>query len=143
MRMNAHVGNVSIKIDTDRIDRNIREAQKVLNLAVRSDTEPFVPFLNGQLRRSANFPEGVYGGELEYNTPYSHYLYEGRVYGPNIPIRDSDGNITGWFSPPKKYPTGKQIRYHEPGTGDHWFDKSKEKNLQKWVKLVKETAGKG
>lgn len=145
MEINTHIGEVSIKIDTKRIDRNLMEAQKVLNLAVRTDCEPLVPLLNGQLRRSANFPEGVYGGVLEYNTPYAHYLYKGKVYGPNIPIKDSDGNITGWFSPPgqAKHPTGKNIQYHEPGTGSEWFEKSKEKNLQKWVKLVKETAGKG
>ena len=74
MRIRQHVGNVDIKFDTNRIDRNMKECQKVLNLAVRTDCEPLVPHLNGQLRRSAIFPEGVYGGELEYNTPHAHYL---------------------------------------------------------------------
>lgn len=145
MRIKQHIGNVDIQLNTDRIDRNIMDAQKLLNLAVRTDCEPLVPLLNGQLRRSANFPEGVYGGVLEYNTPYAHYLYQGQVYGPNIPIKDSDGNITGWFSSPgqAKHPTGKKLRYHEPGTGPEWFSCAKEKNLQKWVKLVKETVGKG
>ena len=59
MRLNTTVGNVNIKIDTKRLDRNVKEAQKLLNLAVRTDCEPLVPLLNGQLRRSANFPEGV------------------------------------------------------------------------------------
>lgn len=145
MRIRQRIGNVDIQLDTKRLDRNMMNAQKVLNLAVRTDCEPLVPFLNGQLRRSANFPEGVYGGVLEYNTPYAHYLYEGQVYGPNIPIKDSEGNITGWFSPPgqAKHPTGKKIQYHEPGTADHWFEKAKEQNKDKWLRLVREEAGKG
>ena len=143
MRIRQHVGNVDIKIDTKRIDKNLKEAQKLLNLAVKIDSEPLVPHLNGGLRGSVNFPEGIYGGVLEYNTPYAHYLYEGIVYGPNIPIRDSEGNITGWYSPPKKHPMGRKLEYHEPGTTDHWFEKSKEKNLKKWIRLVKDEAGKG
>ena len=149
MRIKQHVGNVDIHIDTKRIDRNLKEAQKELNLAVRKDTTPFVPKREGSgggtLRRSANFPEGVYGGVLEYNTPYAHLLYVGQVYGPNIPIKDSEGNVTGWFSPPgqAKHPTGKKIQYHEPGTSDHWFEKAKERHGDKWLRLVREEARKG
>lgn len=145
MRLNMQIGNVGIKFDTKRIDRNLKEAQKILNMAVKIDSEPLVPHLNGGLRGSVNFPEGIYGGVLEYNTPYAHYLYEGIVYGPNIPRYDDEGHIVGWYSPKdkKKHPTGKKLTYHEPGTTDHWFAKSKEKNLQKWIRLVKDEAGKG
>ena len=144
MRINNTVGNVSIKIDTSRIDKNIREAQKLLNLAVVGDCDPLIPFQQGALRNSVNYPQGIYGGEIEYNTPYAHAVYEGFVFTPNIPIKDSAGNITGWFSPPgkKKQKTDRKMQFHTPGTGDHWFEKSKERNLQSWVRLVKRTAGK-
>ncbi len=142
MRINRHVGSVDIKIDTKRIDKNLAECQKLLNMQVVADCAPLIPFQQGALRNSVNYPNGVYGGEIEWNTPYAHYLYQGEVYGPNIPIKDSDGNITGWYSPPNKRPTGRPLHYHTEGTGDHWFEKSKEKNLQSWVKLVKETVGK-
>lgn len=143
MKLNTHIGNVDIHIDTKRIDGNLREAQKELNIAVRKDTTPFVPKGgSGNLRRSANFPDGVYGGVLEYNTDYAHYLYVGEKYGPNIPEYDSAGNLIGFWSPPHKYPTGQSLHYHTPGTGKEWFEKSKEKNLQSWTRLVKETAGK-
>lgn len=145
MRINNTIGSVSIKIDTSRIDRNLREAQKELNLAVRKDTTPFVPKREGSgggtLRRSANFPEGVYGGVLEYNTDYAHYLYVGEKYGPNIPIRDSEGNITGWWSPPHKNPTGQPLHYHTPGTDKEWFERAKEQHKSEWVRLVKQIAG--
>lgn len=144
MRLNTTVGNVNIRLNTDRIDRNLKEAQKLLNLQVKADCEPFVPFQQGYLIGSAHFPDGIYGGILQYDGPYANYLYQGIKYGPNIPIKDSAGNITGWYSPPVKHPTGDKLQYHPEGTerGGHWFEKSKEKNLQSWVKLVKETVGK-
>ncbi len=142
MRIRQHIGNVDINIDTKRIDRNLKEAQKLLNMQVVADCDPLIPFQQGALRNSVNFPSGIYGGEIEYNTPYAHYQYEGKVYGPNIPIRDAEGNITGWYSPPKKQPTGRKMEYHTPGTGDHWFEKAKEQHKQEWIDLVKRTAGK-
>lgn len=142
MRINNTVGNVSIKIDTSRIDKNIREAQKLLNLAVVGDCDPLIPFQQGALRNSVNYPDGLYGGTIEYNTSYAHMLYVGEVYGPNIPIRDSEGNITGWYSPPKKHPTGREIQYHTPGTGKEWFEVAKQRHGAEWLRLVREAAGK-
>lgn len=144
MRIRQHIGNVDIQLNTDRIDRNLKEAQKLLNMQVVEDCDPLIPFQQGALRNSVNYPQGIYGGEIEYNTPYAHYQYQSVVYSPNIPIKDSEGNITGWFSPPgqKKQPTGRTLQYHTPGTTGKWFEVAKERNLQSWVRLVKETAGK-
>ena len=142
MRLNTHIGNVDIHIDTKRIDNNIRTAQRLLNLQVAADCDPYIPFRQGQLRNSLTYPQGVYGGELEWNAPYAHYQYTGIVYGPNIPIRDAGGNITGWYSPPSKNPTGRPLTYHTAGTGDHWFEKAKAQHGDDWVRLVKRTAGK-
>lgn len=142
MRIRQHIGNVDINIDTKRTDRNLKEAQKLLNMQVVADCDPLIPFQQGALRNSINYPQGIYGGEIEYNTPYAHYQYEGEVYGPNIPIKDAEGNITGWWSPPKKNPTGRLLTYHTAGTGDHWFEKAKERYKKDWIDLVKRTAGK-
>lgn len=142
MRIRQHIGNVDIDIDTKRIDRNLKEAQKLLNMQVVADCDPLIPFQQGALRNSVNYPQGIYGGEIEYNTPYAHYQYEGEVYGPNIPIKDAEGNITGWWSPPKKSPTGRKLQYHTPGTTDHFFEKAKEQHGADWLRLVRETAGK-
>lgn len=142
MRINSHIGSVDIKIDTSRIDRNLKEAQKLLNLQVKADCEPLVPFQQGYLRGSAHFPDGVYGGVLQYDGPYAHYLYQGEVYGPNIPKFDDEGHLIGYWSPPKKNPTGRPLTYHTEGTGDHWFEKAKEQHKDDWVRLVKQTVGK-
>lgn len=135
MKINTHIGNVGIKIDTKRIERNIKEAQKLLNMAVKNDCEPFVPHLNGGLRQSANFPDGVYGGVLEYNTPYAHYQYIGELYLAE--------NGSSWAKKhEKKFPSGKPLHYGEAGTTDHWFEKAKEKNKDKWISIVKDEIGK-
>lgn len=142
MRIRQHIGNVDIDITDARLRRNLKEAQKLLNMQVVADCDSLIPFQQGALRNSVNYPQGIYGGEIEYNMPYAHYQYMGEVYGPNIPIRDTEGNITGWYSPPKKHPTGRQLQYHTAGTGDHWFSKAKEMHKDEWVRLVKQTAGK-
>lgn len=112
-------------------------------MQVVADSEPYVPFSQGELRGSACFPEGVYGGEIEYNTPYAHYQYMGEIYGPNIPKKDADGNIIGWWSPPVKSPTGRPLAYHTAGTGAHWFETAKQACGDDWIELVRRTAGKG
>ena len=142
MRIRQHIGNVDIDISDARLRRNLKEAQKLLNMQVVADCDPLIPFQQGALRNSVNYPEGLYGGTIEYNTSYAHMLYVGEIYGPNIPIRDSEGNITGWYSPPKKHPTGRPIQYHTPGTGKEWFEVAKQRHAADWLRLVRETAGK-
>ncbi len=142
MKIDSRVGSIHIKLDSKRIDKNLLEAQKKLNMQIVADCTPLVPFQQGALRGSVNYPQGIYGGEIEWNTPYAHYQYMGEVYGPNIPKYDSEGNLIGWFSPPKKYPTGRELQQHEPGTADHWFEVAKENHGKDWVQLVKNTVGK-
>ena len=79
---------------------------------------------------------------IEYDTPYAHYLYKGIVYGPNIPLKDAEGNIIGWTSPPNKSPTQRKIKYHEPGTTSEWFEEAKRRHKDDWLDLVRKTAGK-
>lgn len=143
MEIDNHVGNVHIKLDTDHLSNKIKAAQIALNMQIVADSEPYVPFRQGALRSSVRYPQGIDGGEIEYNTPYAHYLYTGEVYGPNIPIKDAQGNIIGWRSPPKKSPTGRRLQYHTKGTSDHWFDRAKQEHLNDWVDLVKRTVGDG
>ena len=81
----------------------------------------FVPMQEGVLSQSIT----VTPQYVQYNAPYAHYMYVGEVYGPNIPIKDSDGNIEGWFSPPgqKKHPTGRQMQFNtekHPRASKEW-----------------------
>lgn len=67
--------------------------------------DPFVPMRDGYLKDS----EIHTVGEIRYTQPYSHYIYEGRVMGPNIPVFDANGNIVRWWSKAPKYYTGKNL----------------------------------
>lgn len=63
---------------------------------------------------------------IYYPGPYAHYMYEGRVMGPNIPIKDKNGNIVRWFSRKPKYYTGADIEYKtgtHPLATSHWAEK--------------------
>ncbi len=145
MRIRQHIGNVDINIDTKRIDKNLREAQIALNEMVVAQTDPYIPFNQGALAGSVEYPQGIAGGEIMYNTPYAHYVYEGKVYGPNIPIRDeTTGEITGYWSPPKKHPTGKEMKFSKdkhPDATKQFFEAAKKDHKDEWVKKVKEIAG--
>ena len=85
--------------------------------------DKYVPYNNGTLSLY-NIEDNRF---IIYNQPYAHYMYEGQVMGPNIPIYE-DGVITGFFSKKgeKKHYTGKQIDYSKSiarghkYAGPHW-----------------------
>lgn len=136
MKYGKTVGGVSIQIDTSRLDRNFREAQKKLNMQIVADCDEYIPMQQGALRGSVNYPNGIYGDEISWNTPYAHYQYMGELY------LTEDGR--SWASEgEKKYPTGRPLNYNHPGTGDHWFETAKEIHQQEWIDLVKREIGKG
>lgn len=72
--------------------------------------EPYVPMDEGPLSQSVDV--GTWPEFIRYKGPYAHYMYMGKVYGPNIPIFEN-GEIVGWWSPPgkTKLPTGEEITY--------------------------------
>lgn len=143
MRIRRRTRNVDIDISTDRIENNIRESQKLLNMQIVADCDPLIPFQQGALRNSVTYPQGIYGDEIEWNTPYAHAVYEGFVFTPNIPIKDSAGNIMGWYSPPVKQKTDRKMQFHTAGTTDHFFEKAKEIHKNEWLRLVRQTVGRG
>ena len=136
MKYDKTVGCVDIHIDTSRIDNNIRNAQKVLNMQVVADCDEYIPMQQGALRGSVNYPDGIYGGEIAWNTPYAHYQYMGELY------LTEDGRSFA-YKGEKKYPTGLPLHQHHPGTADHWFDRAKQAHCEQWIDLVKREAGKG
>lgn len=83
--------------------------------------DPYVPMKEGVLAQTTE----ITAKSVKYTQPYAHYMYVGDVYGPNIPIKDKDGNIVGWFSPPgqTKHPTGAQLKYNKkfhPKASKEW-----------------------
>jgi len=134
-----------VSLDLSRLARNITDAQIWLTTQVAADCTNFVPFQNGTLRGSLTYPNGLDGGQLEWNTPYAHYLYEGEVYiNPKYCASGfigEDGLWHGWRGP--KVPSGRPITYHTEGTGDHWFEKAKQEYGAEWIAGAKRIARRG
>lgn len=89
--------------------------------------KPYTPFKYGFLEQSATVGTVIGSGEIHQIVPYAHYMYYGKVYGPNIPIEEN-GTVIGFFSPPgrKKHPTGEDLKYNtdrHPLAGPFWFER--------------------
>lgn len=116
------------------------KAQKFFTHTCRVHMDKYVPFDNGNLAlRVWEEPKS-----LHYLSPYAHYQYEGRVMGPNVPIK-RDGIVVGWFSPIKpKYYTGQAINYNTDKhslAGPHWdkrmWSAEKDKVIQELQDYIK------
>lgn len=100
--------------------------QKAVDKAVIRVCGPYVPKDEGILEGSASKATKIGSGEVVYDTPGARYLYYGEVYGPNIPITEN-GEIVGYWSPPKKHGTGEKLKYStekNPQAGSHWLDRA-------------------
>jgi len=137
MRMDSTVGKVDIRLSTDRIDRNIKEAQKSLNMQIVADCEIYTPMQQGALRESVHYPEGIYGGEIAWGVPYAHYIYKGFLR------TDETGRVFVGKYEKKPVLTDTLLEYHHPGTGSMWFETAKQSHGKEWIDLVKRKAGKG
>lgn len=127
------MGIISVKVRTDGIaalkqalSASKSPAEHVLAVQVAKDTEPFVPFRTGVLRNTTQ----VRGNMIAYTQPYSHFLYEGKVfiYPP-----------TGSTWAPKgerKQRTERDLHIWEGQS--HWLEASKAQNLEKWEKVAAE-----
>ena len=80
----------------------------------------FKDTLPGLLRTTGRATEKL----VIWDTPYAHYVWEGIIYGPNIPIhmQGSPRVVVGWASKPgvKKHPTGRQMEYSTLRAERHW-----------------------
>lgn len=105
-----------------KIDLGIEPNGKVTQFATKRVAEhmdKYVPLDRGGLAYE-NRKIGV--NTIIYSSPYAHYMYEGKVMGANIPIKEND-MIVGWFSPKgkAKHYTGKDIDYSKSQARGHTY----------------------
>lgn len=119
-----------------------RVQEYVDNACIRLMT-PYTPMRNGDLCQSVKRGTEIGSGTLVYASPYARYQYYGEVYGPNYPIH-KDGVLVGFYSPPKKQPTGRQIEYstakHEQA-GKLWFERMKSDHKDEILAGARKLAG--
>lgn len=81
-----------------------RRSMTAIHQTFANIINPYVPMNEGMLVGSARVTENY----VEYKTPYAHYQYMGEIYGPNYPGWEDVG-ASGWRSPDKKHPTGREM----------------------------------
>lgn len=107
--------------------------QKITDSMILQYATPFTPMQSGALIQSALRGTVIGSGWLVWDSPYAHYLYEGRVMGPNIPLAD-DG---GFFSRGPKYYTGQMLTFHgSPMRGAKWVQRMDEKRHTQLVRGI-------
>ena len=92
----------------------------------------YTPMKNGLLFKSPVIGTVIGSGHIVYSVPYARYQYYGVVYGPNIPIREN-GTIIGFWSPPKKTPTNRELKYkthRHPQAQKLWFEVMKQNHKE-------------
>lgn len=133
--VNFKVGDVKVKVDINTGDisrkymNNSKQAIRILKSEIAKDTESYVPFRDGQLRRSVTRSLSNTDPKIEYASVYARFLYYGQVMVGKISRRP-------WAKKGETKETiNKNLTYSQGGS--HWFEKSKGSNLSKWLKMAK------
>lgn len=117
--------------------------QKFFTATCAKHMDQYVPYDEGNLALYK-----IEGTNIIYDQPYAHYMYKGKVMGPNIPIKEN-GIIVGWFSPkgqPKHY-TGEDIDYSKSKArghkyaGPYWDKRMWSADKDKIIKEVQDFIG--
>ncbi len=149
-------GDVKIRLNLSRFEKQFRDAQFALDGQVMNSMLPFMPMITGQfidVTRAASAAiqgsGGVYGGV----GPQARYLYEGKVMVDSKTMKGPSKIPTGpgeyvlrFRKGSKLVATTRPLNYTKtahPQATDHWFNPAKKKDGRKWIKMVKRIAGGG
>lgn len=99
----------------------------------------YVPYREGMLYNSVVYSAENGQATITHTVPYAHYIYEGVVYGPSVPIMQG-GTVTGYFSPKTpKTSTGRALTYSTLYSGKatkHWDQAAKATKLPLLEKAI-------
>lgn len=115
---------VEFNLSDKKIKSRYKKAQEYLDLAVLTDTEPFLPFRQGIMSSKSKVDTIIGSGHVVYDTPYARYLYHGKVM----------------VGRPPKTVTNRDLQFGKvphPMAQAFWFEASKSINKEKWVRNVK------
>lgn len=102
-------------------------AQKQLDESFIKHCDPYVPFNTGMTQDSAYSSTEIGSGEIIWNTPFSHYLYEGIVYvDPETGKAAFHDEDFGFWSRPgiQKIPSDRELQYKGGGLrGKKWAER--------------------
>lgn len=141
---------VDIKIDLKGIENRMNKAQYALDSAIMQSMIPFMPKITGQFINVTEAMSQSFAGSgivVAAAPPMGRYLYEGKKMvdaqtgkGP-AKITSGPGEYVLRFRKGAKLTaTDQPLKYTKsvnPDAQAHWFDPAKEKDKDKWLKIVK------
>ena len=133
-------GDIKVKVNLSRFERQYRDAQFFLDSQVMTDMVPYMPHDTGtfiNLTRAQSAALAGTGTVIAAAPPMGRFLYEGKV------MVDPETGSPFARKGAKKVETERPLTYSNPKATPHWFDAAKKKHGKSWVKGVKRRAGGG
>ena len=130
--------NMRVKFDPKRLNQNVDRAQFALDSRIMNDMVPYMPMTTGtliQVTRAKSAATAGTGIVCAAAGPYGRFQYYGKVMVD--PLTNSPWARKG----AKKIVTDRPLEYSNPRAQAKWFEVAKEKNLNKWIKLVDDKLG--
>lgn len=126
----------------DELNNKLDMIQRAVDSECLKRCDPYVPYQTGMLQKSAVLHTVIGSGDIVYATPYARYLYYGIKYSPSYPITKG-GELVGFYSPPKKYPTNEPLKYNKSfhkDAGAFWFERMKAEHLTDILEVAQRIA---
>lgn len=132
---------ITIKFQTNlpfdkKLKKASEKAEHLVAEQIRKDTSQFVPALTGMLDKRTRVKKSA----VIYPGPYAKFLYYGKVM--------VDPNTGSTFAPKygKKVLTDRNLVFTKqmhPQAQDHWFEASKNQNLNRWIDVARKAVNHG
>lgn len=129
---------IKVRINFDRLNKNVNRAQYWLDSQVMTDMVPFMPHNSGtfvNLTRAQSAAIAGSGVVVAAAPPMGRFLYMGKVM--------VDPETGSPFARPgaKKIVTERPLTYSNPNATPMWFDTAKERHEKEWVAGVQKRIG--
>lgn len=135
-----------VTVDLSRVEGNLNKAQYKLDSVVMTSMEPFMPHQTGTFINTTKAMSAAIAGTgkvVAAAPPMGRFLYEGKtmvdeVTGSPWARKGSKKVLVSQYGGKTN---ARPYLTYSGGRTSHWFEKAKEKDLQKWVKVAQEAAG--
>lgn len=131
MKLNVTVHIEGLEAVRQKVDRVCTKAENKVAQAIKQDTSPYVPARNKVLDNTTR----VDGNLIIYNQPYARFLYFGKLMvdpKTGSPFAEKDARKVKAV-PERDLNFSRAVNVYAQS---HWFEASKAKNLQKWVRVA-------
>lgn len=134
--------NITLDIDMSRMERNLNRAQYALDSAVMHSMEPLMPMQGHTfIDVTRGMSQAIAGSGKVYAAapPYGQFLYEGKTMvdektGSPYARKYAKKVLVSQFG--GKTNAREDLQYARKSATDHWFEATKEKDLDEWQKVV-------